>query len=140
MIELQLEKKLDQSFIKNTIIPYQKEIHHSIIPVLYSQGFEEDPWKNDWDEYEFFDPNGVFLTTQSGQFSGFIISYERNYIGHISVLTVLPQFRELGIATDLIYCATNFLFEKGMQIVTIRVEPENNPAFKLYKKLGFVPK
>ena len=140
MIELQLEKKLDQSLLKSTIIPYQKEIHHSLIPRLYAEGFNDDLWKYNWDSYEFFDPNGVFLATESGQFSGFIISYQRNYVGHISVLTVLPQFRGFGIATDLIICASNFLFEKGLHKITIRVEPENDPALQLYKKFGFVPK
>lgn len=140
MIELQLDKKLDQSFIKSRILPYQKEMHHSLIPQLYSEGFNDEPWNGDWDTYEFFDPNGAFLSVTENQFSGFIISYERNCVGHISVLTVLPQFRGLGIATDLIIKATNFLFGKGLKEIDIRVEPENDPALQLYKKLGFIPK
>ncbi len=137
MIKLYLEKRLDKKSSVCTIIHYKKEIHHSLIPQLYAEGFGDKPWGSDWNKWDFFDPEGVFLALVSGRYAGFVISYERDGNGHISVLTVLPEFRGRGIAEDLIVCASDYLFDRKFKKISINVEEDNEAALELYRKLGF---
>lgn len=137
MIRLYLKKRLYKKPPRCTIIPYKKEIHHSLIPQLYAEGFDDKPWGSDWDSWDFFDPEGVFLAQVSGRYAGFIICYERDGNGHISVLTVLPEFRRRGIAEDLISHAAGYLFDRKFEKISVNVEEDNDAALALYRKLGF---
>ena len=137
MIRLWLDKKPDAIRSECTIIPYNQNEHHSLVPKLYAEGFNDKPWNSDWDRWDFFDPEGVFLASVDGKYAGFIISYERDGNGHISVLTVLPEFRGRGIAKSLIGRAADYLFGKGYTKISIRVEEENETALGLYRDTGF---
>jgi GNAT superfamily N-acetyltransferase len=86
------------------VIPYQADRHHAQIPILYGEAFGEAPWDNNWQQFDEFDPQGIFLAiTSQGQVAiAFIISFQRQDYGYISVVGVTPAYRRQGIATVLI--------------------------------------
>lgn len=53
-------------------------------------------------------------------------------------LTVLPQYRKLGIAQNLIYTACKYYENKEYGLLmSVSVDKDNIPAINLYKKVGF---
>ncbi|MEM2896903.1 MAG: N-acetyltransferase [Candidatus Bathyarchaeia archaeon] len=57
--------------------------------------------------------------------------------GHIVSIAVLPEFRRKKIATELIDKVLKFLSEKKIDECFLEVRIANEPAIKLYRKLGF---
>ena len=56
---------------------------------------------------------------------------------YIDSLAVSLPYRNQGVGTALIEKAKEMAREQGIRVVTLAVEPQN-PAKKLYQKLGFV--
>lgn len=56
------------------------------------------------------------------------------YIGNV---TVLPAYRRRGIARNLVETTLNELRNSDTKIVFLNVVAGNNPAFNLYKEMGF---
>ncbi|MBN2625880.1 MAG: GNAT family N-acetyltransferase [Spirochaetales bacterium] len=137
MIEMILSQSYTSRPGNTEIIGYDRNLHRSLIPEVYSRGFSDDPWKSDWDEFECFDEKGTFLAVEGKEVVGFVISHERDGNGYISVLSVLPEFRRRGIAGDLISRAIAFLQGRNLPEITLHVEKENRAARELYSKLGF---
>lgn len=117
---------------------YRSDKHKQIIPQLYAKSFEEDPWKEDWEDFRGFDPKGVFLAkvANDGSCVGFIISFHRPDFGYISVVAVLPEWRRRGLASGLIQMAVDFLFAQKKCTVVIDVEQNNEAAIKAYQRCG----
>ncbi|MCS7100009.1 MAG: ribosomal protein S18-alanine N-acetyltransferase [Sulfolobales archaeon] len=58
--------------------------------------------------------------------------------GHVVSIAVLPEFRQRGIATALMTSAMNSMKKKyGADEVYLEVRVSNEPAIRLYEKLGF---
>ncbi|MEM0352406.1 MAG: ribosomal protein S18-alanine N-acetyltransferase [Sulfolobales archaeon] len=58
--------------------------------------------------------------------------------GHVVSIAVLPEFRRRGIGTALMVKAMDSMKEKyGAGEVYLEVRVSNEPAIKLYEKLGF---
>lgn len=58
--------------------------------------------------------------------------------GHVVSIAVLPEFRRRGIGTALMVKAMDFMRGKyGAAEVYLEVRVSNEPAIKLYEKLGF---
>lgn len=58
--------------------------------------------------------------------------------GHVVSIAVLPEFRRRGIATALMVNAMNAMKDKhGAGEVYLEVRVSNEPAIRLYEKLGF---
>ena len=65
-------------------------------------------------------------------------SKRRNGSIYIISLVILPQYRRLGIAQNLIYTACKYYENKGLgEIMSLQVDKDNVPAINLYKKVGF---
>ena len=66
-----------------------------------------------------------------------------NDYGHIDdetpsiALSVLKNFRQRGIATDLMKSLIEKLYEEKFHQISLSVQKNNFIAVKLYKKLGF---
>ena len=56
---------------------------------------------------------------------------------HISTFAVQPEFRKQGIGEDLLKSALADAAEKGARVATLEVRESNDPAIRLYEKLGF---
>lgn len=81
-------------------------------------------------------PGGVKVAIEGGRVVGFVFAFARQRVGWITFLCVEPEFRRRGIGTRLLEQALGYLADKGAQTVKLDVEP-NNPAVKLYQRLGF---
>ena len=56
---------------------------------------------------------------------------------HINNLALRPQFRAQGIGTALLRCALGEARELGARRATLEVRASNDPARRLYARLGF---
>jgi GNAT superfamily N-acetyltransferase len=76
--------------------------------------------------------------------------FNENYVGTILVthdgrkgwvnrLAVLPEFRGLGIAGQLVEAAENWLEEQGIGIYACLIEDYNQDSFEAFKKMGYAP-
>lgn len=122
------------------LLSYDRSLHHDKIPQIYAESFDDDPWPDNWDEIDEFDPGGVFLATtdeNNNELTGFVICFKKSYFGYISVVAVRPDYRRRGIATALIVEAVQYLRSLGLSKIRIRVEATNKTAIQVYKKLGF---
>ena len=119
------------------IVAYNKIDHHEIIPLIYADSFNKDPWPSNWDEIDEFDSRGVFLVKIDNQYIGFIIGFKRKDFGYISVCAVKNDFQRRGIATTLIHKEIEYLKSIGLKTLYIDVEVANVPAVKTYEKYGF---
>jgi ribosomal protein S18 acetylase RimI-like enzyme len=121
------------------LVPYQADRYHDQIPMLYGEAFGEAPWAGDWDKFDEFDPEGVCLAiaTQTQRAIAFIVSFQRQDYGYISVVAVTPAYRRRGLATALIQRAAAHWQSKGLTTLRIDVHADNLPAARAYEKLGF---
>jgi ribosomal protein S18 acetylase RimI-like enzyme len=80
-----------------------------------------------------------FIDEEDGQPAG-LINYMRQrnapewYIGNV---TVLPAFRRRGIARRLVQATLEELRNRKARVAFLDVVVGNDPAFKLYKEMGF---
>lgn len=119
-------------------VPYSRELHHGEIPLIYAEAFTEKPWGRDWEQFEGFDPRGVFLAAGGdGELAGYVISFKRRDHGYISVVAVKPRWQKRGAAAALIREAVKYLRSLGLKTVRIDVDENRTAALRLYAKLGF---
>jgi ribosomal protein S18 acetylase RimI-like enzyme len=70
---------------------------------------------------------------------GVIIVSNDGRKGWLNRLAVLPEFREQGIASALVYEAERRLKKMGIEIFAAHIEEENSSSRELFEKLGYVP-
>ncbi|KAE9416470.1 hypothetical protein Angca_009877, partial [Angiostrongylus cantonensis] len=58
-------------------------------------------------------------------------------VSYITTLIVSPEFRKIGIATQLLQRASTVVLEEGSQLVYLHVLHSNLPAIQLYEKMGY---
>lgn len=118
---------------------YLKERHHEAICSVYGRSFSEPPWESDWDRFEQFDPDGVFVAEESKGKTpvGYVISFRRPGYGYVSVVAVLPEYRRRGIAFTLVRTAIRYLRQLGVRTIMVDAPADSPPAVHLYEKVGF---
>ena len=118
---------------------YDGKRDHEVIPSVYGRSFGDTPWPADWDEFDEFNPDGVFVAKDGGtaEVIGYVLSFPRRGYGYISGLAVAPEYRRQGIGFALVRAAIRYL--RGLGFRTIRVDAfvEATPAVNLYRKAGF---
>jgi SAM-dependent methyltransferase len=121
------------------ILSYRADRHREFVPTLYAESFGEDPWPADWDRFDEFDPQGVFLAVDAHTQNpvGFAICFQRRDLGYISVVAVIPTHRRRGIASALVTAAIDYLHSLGLTTVRIDAYEESTPAVRTYEQLGF---
>jgi len=121
------------------IVPYARANCHDEICRIYAEAFGDEPWPPDWEEFDGFDPSGVFLARDhsTGTFVGFVICYRRGDSGYISVAAVVPGFRKRKIGSALIHKAIEYLRSLQLTHVMIDVGVGNTAARETYMSLGF---
>ncbi len=100
-----------------------------------------DGWSLDSLKEEIDNPNALYLAVKDDKSkeiiacAGLMISFDTADVMNVSVK---EEYRRKNIAFDLL----NKLFDEGRKIgvkdFTLEVRAGNNPARKLYEKLGFV--
>lgn len=118
---------------------YQRRSHHALVPRLYADSFAEEPWGDDWDAFDEFDPNGIFIANHESQQdpAGFVICFRRPGYGYISVVAVTPLYQRLGIASAMMSRASEYLSSLDLDRVRIDAWEDSDPAVGTYLQLGF---
>ena len=79
-----------------------------------------------------------YVMTRVERSIGYVSRFFPKKVGHVVSIAVLPEFRRRGIATALMKEAIKRLKEiYGVKEVYLEVRISNEPAIKLYEKLGF---
>ena len=116
-------------------------------------GWGEDDLKVRLNE-EWFQKEGFFVAEDKGELIGFCWTkihgahthshsggdddHGHDALGEIYVLAVNPDYKGQGVGRDLTITGLNYLKYQGLNNVMLYVGVENNPAFNLYKSLGFI--
>ena len=126
--------RLDKSGITQEQFKQVVEVENST-----GDGYSEEVMKRMWLED---DKNSNFVCTCENKIVGFIsynpLSKRRNGSIYMVNLTVLPEYRRLGIAQNLIYTGCKYYTSENNNLpMSLQVDKDNIPAINLYKKVGF---
>jgi ribosomal-protein-alanine N-acetyltransferase len=118
---------------------WERHRDHDRIPEIYAAAFGRPPWPNEWEQFDHFDPSGVFVaeSSDSGAGVGFAICFRRGTAGYISVVAVRPEYRRRGIASALVRAAADYLASLGLRLLRIDAYADAPAAVATYRSLGF---
>ncbi|XP_003747157.1 N-alpha-acetyltransferase 20 [Galendromus occidentalis] len=81
------------------------------------------------------------LESVSGDIMGYIMGkaegFSRNLHGHVTALSVAPEYRRLGVANRLMDSLEEISEEKNCYFVDLFVRLSNSIAIDMYKRLGY---
>ena len=115
-------------------------INRSCLPENYSTYFYLDIYKNCPDAFIVAEVEGrlvgyIMCRVESGLSDFSRIRLARK--AHVVSIAVVPEYRRLGIATSLMLSATSALTTYGCSEAFVEVRVTNEPAIRLYRKIGF---
>jgi ribosomal-protein-alanine N-acetyltransferase len=95
-----------------------------------------------WSETSFFNeiknPRSISKVARLGErISGYLCASRIIDEGHILTFAVHPDFRRLGIASELIRDILGQLKREGCRFVFLEVRVSNSAARKMYESFGF---
>ena len=104
--------------------------------------FDNEAFTKQQISYLLNDVNTIALAAKSdSNVAGFVIAEiemeENTEYGHIVTLNVAPKFRHKGVATLMLHEIGSFLKQRSITQIRLEVREDNNPAIKLYSKLGY---
>jgi ribosomal protein S18 acetylase RimI-like enzyme len=123
-----------------TIFSYDRKRHHDRIPAVYAEAFMESPWPADLDCFPEFNPLGVFIaeSADTKETVGYVVSFQRESIGYVSVLAVVPPYQRRGIGRALAHTAITYLRSlAGVETIQVDAFTDSIPAVVFYKEFGF---
>lgn len=97
-------------------------------------------WDDDYQQDHFakhFDVTGCQIVLVDGRKAGQITVVEQSMSHFISGVYILPEFQNMGLGSALVQQIMEKATENGRP-VTLQVLKANEPARRLYKRLGFV--
>ncbi len=108
-----------------------------VIVAIEAQSFPT-PWSRTLLASELDQPGSIYLVAViGGAVAGFIGLWHVMDEGHICTLAVDPDNRGLGLGELLVLAALNAAIEVGSDAVHLEYRVGNDPAARLYEKLGF---
>lgn len=94
-------------------------------------------YKNcDFNPYQALPHRVFYVATASNSIVGFIAGHLTNrsdYFGQIQWLSVLPEFRRNGIASELLSILASWFVKHGSLSVSVDVDPDNKDFQSFYK-------
>lgn len=111
-----------------------------VIVNLENSIFPEDPWSEQNYEYELNEnPYAcIYVYEKDGNIVGYLdlwITFEQAQIANIGVIS---DYRNQGIATQLMNYAVERCEEQQCENMTLEVRKSNDAAISLYQKYGFI--
>ena len=115
-----------------------------LLDILYQieeQCFSEEAFTKRQIAYLLTDYNTIALAAKTqNEVAGFIIAQvetDETEYGHIITVNVALNYRHKGVATKLLHETESLLKDRGISECRLEVREDNNPAIKLYHKLGY---
>ncbi len=104
--------------------------------------FPSEPWTEEMFLGEFSGLNPVlYLLLVDYAADARVIGYAGIWIiqdeGHITNVGILPEYRRMGLAETLVTTLIDAAEQRGVTSETLEVRVSNEPAIRLYEKLGF---
>ena len=97
-----------------------------------------DPWSENSISSELTNPLSLWVVAMDGDhLVGYVGSQSVMGWADMMNLAVDPRYRRKGIAENLVCYLIGNLKEKEVTCLTLEVRASNDPAIKLYTKLGF---
>ena len=97
-----------------------------------------DPWSSASIASELDNPLSLWLVAvDNGRTAGYVGSQSVLDGADMMNLAVDPEYRRQGIAENLVAALEKRLKEKGVTFLMLEVRASNEPAIRLYEKLGF---
>lgn len=81
--------------------------------------------------------NRIFVTEFAGRLIGAVIVSHNYRKGWINRLAVRPNFRNKGIAKELVKYSEKWLRNEGIQIIACLIENWNNISMELFQDLEY---
>lgn len=81
----------------------------------------------------------VFAVIENGKVIGaaeFMVAFDRPE-AFLYGFSVMEEYRERGIGTNLLIHGENYFKEYGIKVVSLTVDPKNEKAITLYKNLNY---
>ncbi len=86
---------------------------------------------------DWFDPAGLFVAERDGRVVGFHWTKVEDGVGEVYVVGVDPDHHGGGLGTALTARGLRHLWERGLRVVDLYVEGDNDPALAVYHRFGF---
>ena len=97
-----------------------------------------DPWSEKSVASELNNPLSLWLVAQEGErLAGYVGSQTVLDETDMMNIAVHPDYRRCGVARQLVEELVADLKRRGSRCLTLEVRASNDPARKLYEKLGF---
>jgi GNAT superfamily N-acetyltransferase len=125
------------------IIPYKTGDYSKLITIWDQSGLPYKPHGRDSEEKieaELKRGVGKFLFAMIENFyAGVVLVTHDGRKGWINRVAVLPEYRNKGIAKQLVDAAEKWLDKQGIGIYACQIEEYNKESFEVFKKLGYIP-
>ncbi|MGY5864993.1 MAG: GNAT family N-acetyltransferase [Candidatus Thorarchaeota archaeon] len=157
-VKMSVTTKLDNSKLR--MRPWDFEADYEDVIKLLDIVFEKEleskglDVKVIFDEYKAMRPLmkflGIFSKNFKHGFDGYIFENEKGeviasvnigyslYYWEVAMVATHPDYRRQGLARQLVSTAIDHAKEFGAQLCVLEVLDVNEPAYKLYRSLGFV--
>lgn len=97
-----------------------------------------DPWSEKSVASELDNPLSIWLVAVEGErLAGYVGSQTVLDETDMMNIAVHPDYRRRGVAEQLVEQLVKVLKQRGSRCLTLEVRASNEPARKLYEKLGF---
>lgn len=114
---------------------------------IYTEAFSARPYTGVWKKDEALemlsglldrDPFSCWCTERDDEIAGFIFCTQfGGFRATIQEFAIKPRFQKLGLGTALMKYALDEFRSRGVQTTDLVVN-EDAPAYKLYRRLGFM--
>jgi ribosomal-protein-alanine N-acetyltransferase len=78
-----------------------------------------------------------FVIEKDNEIIGYLGMWKIIDEGHITNIAIDKEYRKMGYGHILVYESIEFMKNDGVTSFTLEVRVTNNPAIKLYEKMGF---
>jgi ribosomal-protein-alanine N-acetyltransferase len=79
----------------------------------------------------------LLVSIEDGAISGYVLAFIRGSHPEIDSIAVDPKHRQRGVAAALLKRIISILRRRGFATIFLSVRIDNEPAIRLYRKLGF---